>query len=237
MLQKTEGIVLKTIKYSESSVITKLFTREFGEYSFIVPGVRGSRNKSKGNLFQPLQILEMDLYYHPNKSILKLKEYRPGHIYTCLYTDMIRQSVAIFSLEVLSKCIVEHEVNHTVYDFFRSYLMQLDHLSEVDAFSPQQFLLDLSHHLGFKPTVEVPFDERPYFNLEYGTFEKEPSFSKISLDRKEAFLVYEFLEQNFTHFTKNDRIKLLEILITYFKFHIPTFKDVTSLEIIRQVLK
>lgn len=237
MLQKTEGIVLKTIKYSESSVITKIFTRQFGEYSFIVPGVRGNRNKSKGNVFQPLQILELDLYYHPNKSLLKLKEYRPGHIYTNLYTDMLRQSVAIFTLEVLSKCIHEHEVNEDLYDFYRTFMMQLDQNIEVDAFAPQQYLLKLSHHLGFKPTVEVPFDERPYFNLEAGIFEKQASFTQISVDRKEAFLIYEFLEQNFEHFSKSDRVKLLEILLIYFKIHIPNFKEVTSLEIIRQVLR
>lgn len=237
MLQKSEGIVLKTIKYSETSVITKIFTREYGVYSFIVPGVRGNRNKSKGNIFQPLQVLELDLYYHPNKSLLKLKEYRPGYIYTQLYTDMIRQSVAIFALEVFSKCVHEHEVNETLYDFFRTFLMTLDQSQDIDIFAPQQFLLDLTHHLGFKPMIDVPFNERPYFNLEAGTFEKQPSYSQISLDQKEGLLIYYFLEQDFQHFTKNDRIKLLEILISYYKIHLPNFKEITSLEIIRQVLR
>ncbi len=237
MLQKTEGIVLKTLKYSESSVITKIFTREFGEFSFIVPGVRGSRNKSKGNLFQPLQILELDLYYHPNKSLLKLKEYRPGYIYQHLYTDMIRQSVAIFALEVISKCIHEHEVNDTLYDYFRTFLMDTDTTESMAAMMPQHFLLNASNILGFMPYIEVPFEERPYFNLEAGVFEKQPSFTMISLDKNEALLIFEFLDKNDAHFSKNDRLKILEILLMYFRIHLPNFKQMNSLEILRQVLR
>lgn len=237
MLEKTEGIVLRTLKYSESSVITKIFTREYGEYSFIVPGVRGSRNKSKGNLFQPLQILELDLYYHPNKSLLKLKEYRPGHIYTHLYSDMIRQSIAVFALEILSKCIHEHEVNESLYDFFRSFLMNTDTAKEHDSMSPQVFLLNISNLLGFMPYIEVPFEDRPYFNLESGIFEKQPSYTQLSLDRQEALLMFEFLDRKHNHFSKNDRVKVLDILLAYFRIHIPNFRQVTSLEILRQVLR
>lgn len=237
MLQKTEGIVLKTLKYSESSVITKIFTREFGEFSFIVPGVRGSRNKSKGNLFQPLQILELDLYYHPNKSLLKLKEYRPGHIYQHLYTDMIRQSVAIFTLEVISKCIHEHEVNEPLYDYFRTFLMETDTTEATAVMIPQHFLLNVSNILGFMPYIEVPFTERPYFNLEAGVFEKQPSFTMVSLDKNEASLIFEFLDKNDAHFSKNDRLKILDILLMYFRIHLPNFKQMNSLEILRQVLR
>lgn len=237
MLQKTEGIVLKTLKYSESSVITRIFTREYGEYSFIVPGVRGSRNKSKGNLFQPLQILELDLYYHPHKSLLKLKEYRPGHIYSHLYSDMIRQSIAVFALEVLSKCIHEHEVNEPMYDFFRAFLMGTDTAPENDSMSPQTFLLNISNILGFMPYIEVPFEDRPYFNLESGIFEKQPSHTQLSLDRHEALLMFEFLDGRYAHFTKNDRIKVLDIFLTYFRIHIPNFRQITSLEILQQVLR
>ncbi len=235
MLQKTEGIVLKTLKYSESSVITKIFTREYGLSSFIIPGIRSSRNKSKGNLFQPLQILELDVYYHPQKSLLKLKEYRPGHIYTNLYTDMVRQSVTIFGIEVLTKCIHENEVNEKLYDFMRTFLLDTDISTSSKNMMPQQFLLEMSNILGFMPYIEVPFEERSYFNLEAGVFEKNPTYAQITLDKREALLMFYFLEEKHENFSKTDRLKVLEILLTYFKFHIPNFKQVTSLDIIRQI--
>lgn len=235
MLQKTEGIVLKTLKYSESSVITKIFTREYGLNSFIIPGVRSSRNKSKGNLFQPLQILELDVYYHPQKSLLKLKEYRPGHIYTNLYTDMVRQSVTIFAIEVLTKCIHENEVNEKLYDYMRAFLLDTDISSLSKSMMPHVFLLEMSNILGFMPYIEVPFLERSYFNLEAGVFEKNPSFAQVTLDKLESLLIFDFLDDQHDNFSKKDRLKVLEILLTYFKFHIPNFKQITSLDIIRQI--
>lgn len=235
MLQKTEGIVLKTLKYSESSVITKVFTREYGLNSFIIPGIRSSRNKSKSNLFQPLQILELDVYYHPHKSLLKLKEYRPGHIYTNLYTDMIRQSVTIFAIEVLTKCIHENEVNEQLYDYMRGFLLDTDISTASKNMMPHLFLLEISNILGFMPYIEVPFEDRPYFNIEAGVFEKSPDFAQVTIDRKEARLIFDFLEKNYEDFTKTERLKILEILLIYFKYHIPNFKQVTSLDIIRQI--
>lgn len=235
MLQKTEGIVLKTLKYSESSVITKVFTREYGLNSFIIPGIRSSRNKSKSNLFQPLQILELDVYYHPHKSLLKLKEYRPGHIYTNLYTDMIRQSVTIFAIEVLTKCIHENEVNEQLYDYTRGFLLDTDISTASKNIMPHLFLLEISNILGFMPYIEVPFEDRPYFNIEAGVFEKSPDFAQVTIDRKEARLIFDFLEKNYEDFTKKERLKILDIFLIYFKYHIPNFKQVTSLDIIRQI--
>lgn len=235
MLQKTEGIVLKTLKYSESSVITKVFTREYGLNSFIIPGIRSSRNKSKSNLFQPLQILELDVYYHPHKSLLKLKEFRPSIIYTNLYTDMIRQSIAIFAIEVLTKCIHENEVNENLYDYMRTFLLETDSTTTSKNIMPHLFLLQISNILGFMPYIEVPFEERSYFNIEAGVFEKSPSYAQITLDKTEAKLIFDFLDEKYENFSKNNRLKILEILLTYFKFHIPNFKQVTSLDIIRQI--
>ncbi len=237
MLLKTEGIVLKTIKYSETSVISKIFTREYGECSFIIYGVRGSRNKSKGNLFQPLQILELDIYYHPNKSILKLKEYRSAVIYSSLYHEIIKQSVAVFTLEILSKCIQEREVNIPLYDYFREYLLGIDSGHHYDSISPQVFLKNISDILGFRPFVNTRYESNSFFNLEEGILQKEQNHLQVLLNQSDTALFYKFMTSEKHLFSKSERLKILDILLTYFKIHIPGFKEVTSLEILRMVLK
>lgn len=236
MLAKTEGIVFRSYKYSETSIISKVFTREFGLCSFIVYGVRGSRNKSKGNLFQPLQFLELDIYHHPNRSILRLREHKPAYIYNQLYADIVRQSVALFSLEVLSRCVQEHEVNQELYDFFRSYLTDLDTMSRVDPLSPQRALRQIAKILGLEPYIDQPFDALPYFNLETSTYEPTPNHTQTSLSRTESWLLYSFLTEDSPSFNKAERLKLLDILITYFKYHIPGFHQVTSLDILKSIL-
>ena len=80
MLDKTEGIVLKTTKYAESSIITNIFTKKYGLLSFIVQGVRSSRNKQKGNLIQPLNMLMLEIYLKEQRNLNRIKEYSTSYI-------------------------------------------------------------------------------------------------------------------------------------------------------------
>ena len=50
MLHKTNGIVLKVIKYSESSIISNIYTERFGLQTYIVNGVRSAKAKGKAGL-------------------------------------------------------------------------------------------------------------------------------------------------------------------------------------------
>ena len=44
MIIKTNGIVLKYLKYKESSIICKIYTESHGLQSFIVNGVRSTKS-------------------------------------------------------------------------------------------------------------------------------------------------------------------------------------------------
>ncbi|HEX4373990.1 MAG TPA: recombination protein O N-terminal domain-containing protein, partial [Puia sp.] len=65
-LYKTNGIVLRTVKYGETSVIVTIFTDLFGIQSYLVNGIRTSSKKmqSKINLFQPAAVLQLVVYHN-----------------------------------------------------------------------------------------------------------------------------------------------------------------------------
>ena len=46
MTESTNGICLHHYKYSESSVIVKIFTEKFGLKSYIIKGVRSKKSKN-----------------------------------------------------------------------------------------------------------------------------------------------------------------------------------------------
>ena len=80
---KTKGIVLRTIKYGETSVITSVYTKLFGLQAYIVKGVRQSTKKtqSKQIYFQPGAILEMEVYHNELKNLQFIKEYKWSYLY------------------------------------------------------------------------------------------------------------------------------------------------------------
>ena len=56
MLKKTSGIVLSHIKYQETSIIVRIFTRDLGLKAYLVNGVRSMSKGSKIALYQPLTL-------------------------------------------------------------------------------------------------------------------------------------------------------------------------------------
>ncbi|MFA7132593.1 MAG: DNA repair protein RecO, partial [Bacteroidales bacterium] len=74
MIFQTKGIVLRTFAYSESSSIVKILTKEFGLKSYILKGSRKPRTKLRSNIFQPLYILDLQVYNSPKKDLQIISE-------------------------------------------------------------------------------------------------------------------------------------------------------------------
>jgi DNA repair protein RecO (recombination protein O) len=74
MLQKTSGIVLGFLRYGDSSIITRVYTEEYGLQSYIVNGVRSAKAKNKISLYQPLTLLDLVVYHKENKDLKRISE-------------------------------------------------------------------------------------------------------------------------------------------------------------------
>src|ERR1700712_2316525 len=96
-VHKTTGIVLRTIKYGETSVIAAIYTELFGLQSYLVNGVRTSSKKGPGraSLFQPGAILDLVVYHSELKNLQRIKEFKWGYLYKHIFSDIFKNSVAL----------------------------------------------------------------------------------------------------------------------------------------------
>lgn len=238
MLDKTEGIVLKTVKYSESSVIATIFTKKFGSLSFIVQGLRSSKNKQKGNLIQSGNILQLEIYLKEQRNLNRIKEYSTAYIYT--NANFIKQSILIFCIELISKCVKEHEVNERLYDYVSLFLIELDKDEHSIENKPLYFLLETASILGFELSMQNILNGK-YFNLERGKFEDVPTSTQSNLNENETLLLKKLIavyyDKNELKFNSTERKILLEKLILYFRWHIPDFTDLKSPSVLSEVLR
>lgn len=74
MLQKTQGIVLHSLKYKDTSIIVDIYTEVSGRASFLVPVSRSRKAAVKSVLFQPMSLVELEADFRPNTAIYKVKE-------------------------------------------------------------------------------------------------------------------------------------------------------------------
>ena len=152
-LHHTKGIVLRTVKYGETSVIVSIFTELFGIQSYLVNGVRTTTKKGSGkaNLFQPSAILEMVVYHNELKQLQRIREFKWGQLYQHILSDVKKNAVALFMVELLTKCLKQPEANAELFHFAEDAFLSLDNASDtVTANFPLFFALHLPVFFGFR---------------------------------------------------------------------------------------
>ena len=235
---KSRGIVFKSIKYGETSVIIDLYTRQRGLRSFIINGVRRSKTRSGSGLYRPLSILEVVAFDQHDDKLARIKEAMSAHIYQSMLQDVIKANIALFSIELARNTIKEKEGNPELYDFLESWLIHLDATNDKLAYYPLRFLIGLCSHLGFAPTNN--YSEQTYFDLYEGQFYTTP-VSTYYCDIPTSANLHNFLSIEVDamadlKMTPADRSHLLDQLMDYIALHIPHFKPLKSLPILRQIL-
>ena len=239
MMHKTRGIVLHSVKYSESSLIVKIYTEEFGIQSYLVKGARGQKSKIRAVLFQPLSLLEL-IVYHKERNVLQtIREVRIAHPYQSVPFDIRKSSIALFINELVYRSVGEEEPNLSLFEFLWNSLLLLDAVEEPFHHFHLIFTLKLTKYLGFFPRQGLT-SEQCFFNLAEGIF--QPVFLEgVCLDRPMSEAWYRLLDWPFEkpsipELGATERDLLLESLLSYYRFHLPGFTTFHSVEVLHSVL-
>ncbi|MFA6368357.1 MAG: DNA repair protein RecO, partial [Bacteroidales bacterium] len=126
MIFQTKGIVLRTFAYSESSSIVKILTKEFGLKSYILKGSRKPRTKLRSNIFQPLYILDLQVYNSPKKDLQIISEAKVEYDLTPLFSDIKKTTLAFFISDIINQCLREEENNEELYNFIEKKIIALN---------------------------------------------------------------------------------------------------------------
>ncbi len=243
MTHKTKGIVLRSIKYGETSLIVTIFTELFGIQTYMVNGVRTSKkSSSKANHFQPTAILDMVVYHSENKSMQRIKEFSWAVLYQDILSDVIKNSIASFMAELMYKCLKQPEPNADLFHFCEESFLQLDRANKIiSANFALFFSLHLTHFFGFRMTDNYS-PNNSILDLQEGNFIDQQPTHPYFMDGKNAALTAELLKVMQPHeledFALNREIRrtLLIKYLDYYSLHISDFGQMKTLMILHEVL-
>ncbi len=244
MNHTTKGIVLRTVKYGETSVIVAVFTEMFGVQSYIVNGVRSASKKggTKANLFQPAAILELVVYHNEQKNLQRIKEYRWSVLYEHIFYDVFKGSVATYMIELLTKCLKQPEPNPDLFYFMEDVLMHLDKANmAVVANFPLFYAVHLANFFGFRIADEYS-EQLPYLDLQEGLFVSQAPHHTMFLDSTLSGVTAHLLkvmqpaELEEIKLQVGTRRSLLQFYETYYALHVPEFGHLRSLPVLQEVL-
>ncbi len=239
MLSKTEGVILKSIKYGETSLIQDIYTKEYGLKSYIVGGVR-NKKKSKAGGLQLMAIVELVAYHKKNStSLSRIKEIKPLVYYKELPFEVLKSSVGMFITEVTRRSLSQDEQNEELYAFIKDSFLYLDKAEGSIALFPILFLIKLSQQLGFAPASNFS-ETNNSFNLMEGAFGQQDSTSVYSLNPEISQYLYSLLFEdygisNLFAVPKVMRQQLMKELVNFFRIHIDGFGKLNSLSVLQEL--
>lgn len=227
MLYKTQGIVLNYIKFRETSIICKVYTRLFGLQSYIVNGVRSTKARSnKIALFQPLTLLNLVVYHRKSSNLQRISEIKCDIPLQHIPFDIRKSSIALFITEILNKALREEVEDEALFSFLWEAILILEQQEKYFQNFHIQFLLELSKYLGFSPSA----GQEIY---------KQVFQSDSSIDEKQVknfdFLIHSTFDQHLA-VSASDRRELLDILLKYYRLNIESMGEIKSVQVLQEVL-
>jgi len=243
-IHHTKGIVLRTVKYGETIIITTIYTELFGIQSYIVKGVRQTSKKSAGKAgyFQSGAILDMEVYHNELKTLQFIKDYQWGYYFQTVFFDVVKNSVALFMIELLQHSLKQPEANPELFYLIEDSLKQLDQSTPTLAANlPLYFALHLSGELGF--SMQGDYSEAtPVLDLQDGNFVATSPLHPHYIDGQLAEITSNLLHINFYNdleqiqLNRQVRQQLLQVYQSYFALHINDFGELKALAVLQEVL-
>ena len=222
------GIFLHRISYSNTSLIISFYTKEKGLKKFIFKGGK----KKAHNLF-PMGLSELSYYDRKESDLLQLTAAEPVFP-TDFQFDPIKGTIAFFMAEVIRKVVQLNEKDPALFRFLEEAVYNLNDSSQSQLI-PVLFMIDLAEWLGVQPFIES--ETYAHFNLDEGRYEGviRNQFNVVSGEIADLIKAH-ILGKELPSISKPQRVLALEVMITYFRIHLPGFERLEAYEIIKEVL-
>ena len=233
MQETLRGIVLRTVRYGDTSLIVDLFTESHGRMSFMASTLRAKRSVRSVSFWQPLSMVEFSAELLPNGGKLpRPSDVRTYYNYIDLPFSPIKSTLALFLAEFLSAALREEKENTPLYRYIESSLQWLD-LADSPASIANfhlAFLMHLSRFIGIYPNLDVSGNLNPNLNPNpnspLSAVNSPLSTVNSQLSTLNSQLYFDLLagtycdrQPSHAHFLRNEEARVLPVL---FRMNYPT---------------
>lgn len=241
MIVTTQAIVLHAFKYTDNRMIVDLLTESHGRLSFIARAGRAKRGAGVRQLFQPMALLEVAFDYRQTARLHPLKEARTLHPFSSIPFEPYKCSIVLFVAEFLYHATRQEACNLPLFRYIETSVMWLDGAAAAFANFHLVLMMRLSKFIGFYPNVEEA-RAGDIFNLRTGCFETYTPAHADFLPPSEAdklgmLLRMDYETMHLFAMSHEERNRCTDIILRYYRLHLPAFPELKSLAVLRDVLR
>ena len=239
MLVKTKAIVLHSFKYGESRMIVDMFTEEAGRLSFIISIPKTSKGRIKKQYFQPMTLLEVECDVRQNVQLQKLKDAHLLTAYTSIPFSPEKLALSLFIAEFLYHALRSEQQDKLLFAYVCDSMQWLDTVEVGFANFHLTFLMRMSRFLGFYHNLD-DYVDGCVFDLRTATFSLQVPTHRDFLDSHDSQLIHTLMRMDFPtmhlfQLSHHDRNRITEVLLHYYRLHIPQFPELKSLGVLQEL--
>lgn len=153
MIVKTEAIVLKSMRFRETSKIVTFYTRRYGKIAAVAKGAREMKNKF-GAALEPMTGVALVVYKKENRDLQLVSQCDIVYPYKKIHGEMERMSVALSVLELLGQLTHDEEENPGLYGLLTDTLDALEASTGTLMNFFYAFELRFAAAFGFAPVLD-----------------------------------------------------------------------------------
>ena len=154
MLIKTEAIILKTMKYRDTSKIVTFYTKEYGKLKGIAKGARTAKNKF-GSALEPMTLSMLVIYKKEHRDLHLISQCDAIDSFNKLTEDLDRMTTALSVIELINQVTHDEERNPVLFALLSETLNELNSSSKNYSSYSYAFRLRLASLFGYAPNFEV----------------------------------------------------------------------------------
>ena len=163
MFISTDAIILKNTPYQETSIISRLFTKDTGKISAIFKGAKRKKNNLSG-IIEPGNVINITFYDKPNLKLSKEVKLIKTYYNSRKILNHYYYTMAIISL--VDKLCMENQSNVDLYNLSVSILDKMDEQSINTELLFIYFLIHLNRHIGYEININSLVLRKDFDNRE-----------------------------------------------------------------------
>lgn len=239
MYEKLKGIVLNTIRYSDKHNIVHIYTDGRGLMSFAVPQGKTHVARMRNAMLMPLSLIDLEATMRNGHELSMLREVRRNYPLATLYSDPIKNAIALFISELLAHVIQEPEGNSYLFRYIEQSVQLLEQMPDQIANFHICFLFHLGAHLGIQPNLES-YRKGYWFDMTEGVFVPAAVRGHDLLQPQEAQVIHLLSRMTFSNmtvfrFNREERNRMLDVIISYYRLHNAAIGTLRSPDILKQL--
>lgn len=153
MIVKTDAVVLRSMRYRDTSRIVTFYTRAFGKVSGIAKGARASKSKFGASL-EPMTEVSLILYKKEHRDLHLISQCDILRRFKEVHSDMEKMSGAMSVVELLNQLTHSEEENPALYNLLVEALGAIENAPRNSRNIVYGFELRFASLFGFTPVFD-----------------------------------------------------------------------------------